>query len=74
MMNDDISGQIVYRIINRRTDQAQGVYSRGYHNEYDFVSASNARHSNCHDIYEDRDKYKINKYRVIYVLIEDDVN
>ena len=62
----------VFRIIDRKTEEHQGVYSRAYHDEYDFNSAEEARNSNCHGIYQDKGKYKISKYRVVYELIEDD--
>lgn len=66
--------RIVYRIIDRDTDKAQGVYSRANHDEYDFKSPDSARRSNCHDIYLDKDKYKISKYLITYTLIENDVD
>lgn len=62
----------VYRIIDRETDYLQGAYSRAYHTEYDFDSVSSARSSNCYDIYKDKAKYKIAKYKVTYELIDDD--
>lgn len=62
----------VYRIIDRATGEAEGVYSRACHDEYDFESASAALHANCHGIHKNSKKYKIAKYRVIYELIEDD--
>lgn len=65
--------EIVYRIIDRATGEAMGSYSRAYCDEYDFNSAEEARNANCHDIFQDRVKYKIAKYRVIYTLIDDDV-
>jgi hypothetical protein len=63
----------VFRIIDRETGKAVGSYSRAYCDEFDFRSAEEARDANCHDIFQDREKYKIAKYRVIYELIEDDV-
>lgn len=66
--------ETVYRIINRSTGEPEGSYSRAYCDEYDFDSVSQARGANCHDIFEDKVKYGIAKYRVIYELIEDDVD
>ena len=63
----------VYRILNNETGKHEGVYSRSYHDEYDFNSVESARNSNCHGIYQNKDKYKIQKYKVTYTLIEDDV-
>ena len=62
----------VYRIIDRETEEFEGVRSMGYHKEYDFFSSEHARSSNCHDVYEDRKKYRIDKYKVTYTKIEDD--
>jgi len=64
--------KMVYRIVNRETEQHQGVYSRACHDDYDFDSVERAKSSNFHDIYQDRYKYKINKYKVTYTLIKDD--
>ena len=64
--------EIVYRIINRETGDAMGSYSRAYCDEYDFDSIYQARMSNCHGMFADKEKYKIAKYRVTYDLIEDD--
>jgi len=63
----------VYRIINRKTNVAEGVYSRAYHDEFDFRSADDARTANCHGMYGNKEKYKIDKYKVTYTLIEEDV-
>ena len=63
--------EIVYRIISNRTGEAQGVYSRSCHDEYDFSSETGARNSNCHGIYKDEELYSIAKYKVTYELIEE---
>jgi hypothetical protein len=70
--DDPRTSKIVYRIIDRATGQPEGVYSRAYGDEYDFGSPADARRSNCWDIYEDTDKYRIAKYRVTYELLEED--
>jgi hypothetical protein len=61
--------EIVYRIIDKKTGEAVGSYSRACCDEYDFNSVDSARHANCHGIFEDKDKYSIAKYRVIYELL-----
>jgi len=61
--------KIVYRIIDRDTGDAVGSYSRGYSDEYDFESASQARNANCHGVFKDKSKYHIAKYRVTYTLL-----
>jgi hypothetical protein len=43
----------------------EGAYSRAYSTQYDFESPEEARHSNCHGVYEDEDLYDIIKYEVI---------
>jgi len=62
----------VFRIIDRETGNAIGSYSRAYCDEYDFNSVEEARLANCHGVFEDKEKYKIAKYKVTYTLIEDD--
>lgn len=64
--------ETVFRIINRNSGEAVGSYSRAYCNEYNFSSVSEARNANCHGMFEDKEKYKIAKYKVTYTLIEDD--
>lgn len=67
----DIKPEIIYRIINSKTGEAEGSYSRAYRNEYDFGSVNAARTANCHGVFEDKNKYKISKYRVTYELLEE---
>lgn len=74
MKPKEIKPEIVYRILNRNTNEAKGSYSRACCYEYDFKSADEARESNCHGIFKDKDMYKIAKYKVTYELINDDVN
>ena len=62
----------VYRILDKESNEPQGVYWRGNYDKYDFESVESARSSNVHGIYEDRGKYKIAKYKVAYELNEDD--
>ena len=61
----------VYRIIDRKTGKATGSYSRGYCDEYDFSSSEQARHANCHGMFEDEEKYAIAKYEVTYTLLNE---
>ena len=62
----------VYRIVDRETEEFEGVRFIAYHKEYEFSSSESARSSNCNDVYEDRKKYRIDKYKVTYTKIEDD--
>jgi hypothetical protein len=64
--------EIVYRIIDRSNGGFGRAYSRAYCDEYDFGSVSEARGANCHDIFQDKEKYAIAKYRVIYELLDPD--
>jgi hypothetical protein len=66
--------EIVYRIIDRDTGAAVGSYSRAYCDEYDFESAGRARTANVHGMFKDKRKYAIAQYRVIYELIDPDVD
>lgn len=62
--------EIVYRIIDRKTGEAVGSYSRAYCDEFDFKSEEEARTANCHGIFQDKEKYDVRKYRVTYELID----
>ncbi len=65
--------EIIFRIIDRSSGCPVGSYSRACCDEYDFCSAEEARSANCCGEFQNKDKYKIAKYRVIYELIEDDL-
>lgn len=62
----------VYRIVERETGETQGSYSRAYCDEFDFESAEKARNANFHGMFKDREKYRIDKYRVTYTLLKED--
>lgn len=64
----------IFRIINRKTGEAEGSYSRACCEEFDFASENQARNSNCHGVFLNKEKYKIAKYRVTYKLITDDID
>ena len=64
--------ETVFRIIDKSSGNPVGSYSRAYHDEYDFNSVSEARNANCHGMFENKEKYKIAKYKVTYTLIEED--
>ena len=66
--------EIVFRIIDKKTGEAQGSYSRACCDEYDFSSAQEARNANVHGIYHNAERYKIAKYWVTYELIEDGID
>jgi len=67
-----MSSNEIFKIINRETGEPTGSYSRGYHDVFEFDSASHARNANCHGMFEDKEKYAIAKYRVTYELLNDD--
>ena len=74
MRNDpSVKSKLVYRIIDEK-GKHQAAYTRTYFDEYDFFTVNQARESNVHGVYKDKTKYKIAKYRVDYVLIEDDID
>jgi hypothetical protein len=64
----------VYQIVDRKTGISVGSYSRAYCDEYDFKSVEQARSANCHGVFKNKDVYAIAKYRVIYELIDGDVD
>jgi hypothetical protein len=70
----DKKARTVYRIIDRGTGEAVGSYSRAYHDEYDFESVDSARNANCHGMFQDKEKYAIATYRVVYELIDSDAD
>lgn len=72
MKPKEIKPEIIYRIIDRATGEKQGSYSRAYCDEYDFGSPEQARNSNCHGIFQDKNRFAIARYRVTYELIDDD--
>ncbi len=61
--------QRVFRIINRKTGEAVGSYSRAYCDEFDFDSAEQARSANCYEIFKNKDEYNIAEYEVTYRLV-----
>ena len=65
--------EIMFRIIDRNTEEPVGSYSRAYCDEFDFKSAEEAREADCHGTFKNKEKYKIAKYKVTYELLEDDV-
>ncbi len=62
----------VYTIIDNTTGERAGAYSRAYHTEYEFSSPQDARTSNINDKFKDKRRYKLQKWKVTYELIEDD--
>ena len=62
----------VFRIFDRATGHPVGSYSRAYHDKFEFVSEEDARAANCHGMFNDKEKYKVAKYRVVYHLISED--
>ena len=62
--------KIVFMILDKKTGKPQGVYSRAYHDEYEFSSKDSALHANCHGIHKDEERFEIAKYKVTYELIQ----
>lgn len=65
---------IRYRIVDRETEKVQGVYSRAYHDEYDFHSVEAAREANCHGIHKNKKKYRIDQVRITEEVIREGVD
>lgn len=72
MKPKQIKPDTVFRIVDKATGNFVGSYSRACCDEFDFSSASEARSANVHGVFEDREKYQIDKYKVTYELIEPD--
>jgi hypothetical protein len=70
MKPKEMKPEIVFRIIDNKTGEPVGSYSRAYCDEYDFISVTEARSANCNGIFEDKQKYNIAKYKVTYELID----
>ncbi len=70
MKPKEIKPSIIYRIIDKNGHNV-GSYSRAYCDEYDFNSTEQARNANCHGMFQNKEKYKIAKYKVTYELIDD---
>ena len=64
----------VFTIVDRKVGHRQGAYSRACRTEYEFDTLHSAKNSNVHGKYKNRAKYKIQKWKVTYELIEDDVD
>lgn len=73
MKEGEIKPSKVYRIYNRENGEPCGAYSRACFDEMEFSSAEQARNSHCWNIYKDKKKYRIAKYKITYTLIEEDV-
>lgn len=56
--------RIVYRIIDRQTQEPVGVYSRSYREVYDFPSPDAALSANVRGVHRDGERYRVAKIRV----------
>ena len=54
----------VYMIRDRETGEHVSVYSRAYHDEWEFSSEEHALNANCHGIHKDKTKFAIEKWKV----------
>jgi len=62
----------IYKIVDRNDNSTQRVYSRSYRYESEFDSIHSATHAHHSGKHQNKAKYKIQKYKVTYELIEDD--
>ena len=63
----------IYRIIDRQTSKVISVYIPPSASDVsEFDSVESARESNCHGIYKNESKYRIEKYKVTYELLDSD--
>lgn len=56
----------IFKIKNKKTNNYEGVYSRGYHDQYEFSSKDQALNANCHGIHKDETRYEIEEWLVTY--------
>jgi hypothetical protein len=61
----------IYRIFNAKTQKYEGVYQRGYHDQYDFGSPDEARNSNVHGIYQSQ-TFEIHEFEIDEILTNRD--
>ena len=76
MERGSVNPVVVYRIWDRERSCYIGCYSNG-RDVFDFHSVESARRSNCHDIFADKSKYRIDAMLVRYTpafLGVDDAN
>jgi len=64
--------EIVFRIIDKKTGEAQGTYRKMWSYDFDFSTPEEARNANASGVFKNEERYKIARYRVTYELIEDD--
>jgi hypothetical protein len=69
-----MSEHFIYKIVDNDTGEFSGSYSRSCHTDYEFSSVRSARDSNVHGVFYDKRKYRIQKWKVTYELIEDDID
>lgn len=62
----------IYKIIDNETGETEGAYNKSYYTQYEFSSPGEARSSNVYDIFQDKRKYRIQKWKVTYELVDDD--
>lgn len=72
MKPSEIKPATVFRIIDRETGEPVGSYSRACCDEYDFESPERARNANCHGLFENKARYAIAEYAVVYTLVDSD--
>lgn len=70
----DTRESFVFKIIDNKTGELAGAYSRAYSTEYEFRSPSEARSSNVNGIFKDKRRYHIQKWKVTYELVDDDAD
>jgi hypothetical protein len=74
MKQGEVKPEIIFRIIDKHTGEAKGAYSRACFDEFDFKSVEQARTANVCGMFNDKQKYRIAKYKVTYELLEESVD
>lgn len=63
----------IYKIVDKETNKTISVYFQPTSRDVEeFNSIEDARTSNCWGTYRNKEKYRIEKYKVIYELIDPD--
>ena len=61
--------KIVVKLWDKEEKRYVSAYSRANHDEVEWPNEEEARASNIHDIYEDKDRYEPHKFKIQYTRI-----
>lgn len=64
----------IYRIVDRVTGETVAVYFQFRGDQTDFDSPREARSSNCHGIYSDRKRFRIDEIEITEKVVKEGVD